>query len=126
MATIDEDAALDRMLDTLERWLASEVVPNVLELEHADEYPTEMVEQMREFGLFGATIPTEYGGLGLVGRGLRRASSAAISEVWMSLTGVLNSHLMMAAAHAPLRHRRSSARTFLPQWRLASCAAGWR
>ena len=53
MATIDEDAALDRMLDTLERWLASEVVPNVLDLEHADEYPRAMVEQMREFGLFG-------------------------------------------------------------------------
>ena len=46
--------------------------PNVLELEHADEYPTEMVEQMREFGLFGATIPTEYGGLGLSTVDLRR------------------------------------------------------
>ena len=34
------------------------------ELEHADRYPVEMVEQMREFGLFGATIPQEYGGLG--------------------------------------------------------------
>ena len=65
MATIDEDAAIDELLDTLERWLASDVVPNVLELEHADEYPREMVEQMREFGLFAATIPEEYGGLGL-------------------------------------------------------------
>ena len=55
MATIDDDA----MLDTLDRWLASEVVPNVLELEHADEYPREMVEQMREFGPFAATIPEE-------------------------------------------------------------------
>ncbi len=49
----------------LARWLERDVLPNVIELDHADEYPTAMVEQMREFGLFGATIPTEYGGLGL-------------------------------------------------------------
>src|SRR3954449_2087020 len=38
MAIIDDNAAIDALLDTLERWLASDVVPNVLELEHADEY----------------------------------------------------------------------------------------
>ena len=43
--------------DVLARWLERDVLPNVIELEHADAYPTEMVEQMREFGLFGATIP---------------------------------------------------------------------
>jgi alkylation response protein AidB-like acyl-CoA dehydrogenase len=59
VATIDDDAAIQPLLDTLERWLASDVVPNVLELEHADEYPRLMVEQMREFGLFAATIPDE-------------------------------------------------------------------
>lgn len=39
--------------------------PHVLRLEHADEYPFEWVEQMKEMGLFGATISAEYGGLGL-------------------------------------------------------------
>lgn len=42
--------------EVLRRRLANDVRPHVLRLEHADEYPTEMVEQMRAFGLFGATI----------------------------------------------------------------------
>jgi alkylation response protein AidB-like acyl-CoA dehydrogenase len=85
----------DDIIDTLRRWLRRDVLPGVLELEHADAYPTEFVEQMREFGLFGATIPQEYGGLGLSASTYSRIV-AAISEVWMSLTGVINSHLMMA------------------------------
>ena len=80
---------------TLDRWLERDVRPNVLALEHADEYPTAMVEQMRDFGLFGATIPAEFGGLGLPASDYAEIVTA-ISAVWMSLTGVLNSHLMMA------------------------------
>ena len=94
MASID-DAAIDTLLDTLERWLASDVVPNVLELEHADEYPHAMVEQMREFGLFAATIPEEHGGLGLGASHYVRIVEA-IARAWMSLTGVVNTHLMVA------------------------------
>ena len=89
------DAAdLEDFSGILAKWLESDVRPNVLELEHADAYPTEMVEQMRAFGLFGATIPQEYGGLGL-GAAAYAEIVTMISEVWMSLTGVLNSHLMM-------------------------------
>jgi alkylation response protein AidB-like acyl-CoA dehydrogenase len=54
-----------------------------------------MVEQMRAFGLFGATIPQEFGGLGYPAS-VYAEIVEMISEVWMSLTGVLNSHLMMA------------------------------
>ena len=79
----------------LARWLERDVLPHVIELEHADAYPTEMVEQMREFGLFGATIPAGYGGLGL-STSTYAEIVTQISAVWMSLTGVLNSHLMMA------------------------------
>jgi alkylation response protein AidB-like acyl-CoA dehydrogenase len=85
----------DEFQRVLARWLERDVLPNVIELEHADAYPTEMVEQMREFGLFGATIPTEYGGLGLSTTAYAEIVTQ-ISAVWMSLTGVLNSHLMMA------------------------------
>jgi alkylation response protein AidB-like acyl-CoA dehydrogenase len=91
MTTSDDDA----MLATLDRWLADDVLPRVLELEHADEYPRAMVEQMREFGLFGATIPDEFGGLGLSATTYVRIVEA-ISRVWMSLTGVINTHLMLA------------------------------
>ncbi len=91
MATTDEDA----MLETLQVWLDHEVTPRVLELEHADEYPHAMVEQMRGFGLFGATIPVEFGGLGLSATTYSRIVEA-ISRAWMSLTGVINTHLMVA------------------------------
>src|ERR1700722_19053568 len=90
-----DDQETEALLDVIKKWLVKDVEPNILEFEHADRYPTEMVEQMREFGLFGATIPQEYGGLGLsVSRYARIVE--LISGVWMSLTGVLNSHLMMA------------------------------
>ena len=70
-------------------------MPHVLELEHADEYPHAMVEQMREFGLFAATIPEEYGGLGLGASAYVRIVET-IARAWMSLTGVVNTHLMVA------------------------------
>ena len=53
------------ILDSLDKWLEKDVRPHASELEHRDEYPHEMVEQMRTLGLFGATIGTEWGGLGL-------------------------------------------------------------
>ena len=46
-----------QILDTINKWLDRDVRDQVLELEHADAYPHEMVEQMKEMGLFGATIP---------------------------------------------------------------------
>lgn len=90
---VDQEA--EAYLDVIRKWLIKDVEPNVLALEHADKYPTEMVEQMREFGLFGATIPQEFCGLGLCVSTYARIVET-ISATWMSLTGVLNSHLMMA------------------------------
>ena len=84
-----------QLLEVLDRWLQREVAVQVNRLEHADEYPVEFVEQMREFGLFGATVPVEYEGMGLSALEYS-AAVELISTVWMSLTGVLNSHLMMA------------------------------
>ena len=84
-----------RSLDAIDRWLKREVEPHVMKLEHDDVWPAQMVEQMKELGLFGATISPEYGGLGLSAE-LYGRIVARISEVWMSLTGIFNSHLMMA------------------------------
>lgn len=83
------------ILDAIDRWLEREVEPHVMRLERDDVYPEAMVEQMKALGLFGATIAPEYGGLGLSARTYSRIV-ARISEVWMSLTGIFNSHLMMA------------------------------
>jgi alkylation response protein AidB-like acyl-CoA dehydrogenase len=83
------------LLDAIDRWLEKEVRPQVMQLEHDDIYPRAMVERMKEMGLFGAVLEPKWGGLGL------SASTYAkivmkISEVWMSLTGIFYSHLMMA------------------------------
>ncbi|MCY3620797.1 MAG: acyl-CoA dehydrogenase family protein [Gammaproteobacteria bacterium] len=86
-----------QLLGAIDRWLERDVRDKVMALERADEYPREMVAQMRELGLFGATIPAEYGGLGLPA-GTYAKIVTRISEVWMSLTGIFNSHLIMSKA----------------------------
>ena len=84
-----------QILEAIDRWLARDVAPHVMKLEHDDLWPVDMVEQMKTLGLFGATIDPQYGGLGLSAQLYARIVSR-ISEVWMSLTGIFNSHLMMA------------------------------
>jgi alkylation response protein AidB-like acyl-CoA dehydrogenase len=82
-------------LSAIDRWLEREVAPHAAKLEHEDVWPAAMVEGMKKLGLFGATISPQYGGLGL-SAGLYTLIVSRISEVWMSLTGIFNSHLMMA------------------------------
>jgi alkylation response protein AidB-like acyl-CoA dehydrogenase len=84
------------MIEAVERFLAREVAPVAHALEHADEWPTQIVARMREMGLFGCIIAPEYGGLGL-----STTTYATIIErmarVWMSVSGIINSHLIMAS-----------------------------
>src|SRR5208283_4100925 len=90
----DEDVMI---LDSVARFLEREVKPYVHALEHDDIYPREIVERMKELGLFGATISADYGGLGLT-TGTYAKIVEKVSTVWMSLAGIFNSHLIMAAA----------------------------
>ena len=90
----DEEAAL---LDTIDRWIEREVRPAVMHHDHNDIWPAELVDQMAEMGLFGATIGQEYGGLGLPATTYAKIV-ARISSYWMALTGIFNSHLIMAVA----------------------------
>ena len=90
----DDEAQL---LATIDRWVEKEVAPIAKEYDHADRYPTETVEQMKELGLFGATISPEYGGLGLPARTYAKIVMR-ISRDWMAVTGIFNSHLMLALA----------------------------
>ncbi|HSA90427.1 MAG TPA: acyl-CoA dehydrogenase family protein [Burkholderiales bacterium] len=85
----------NQILAAVDRWLEREVAPHAAKLEHDDVWPAAMVEGMQKLGLFGATIGPQYGGLGL-SAGLYTQIVSRISEVWMSLTGIFNSHLMMA------------------------------
>ena len=92
-----ERAQIDaQVLDAIDRWVEGEVRPIAMEYDKADKYPEELVEQMKELGLFGATIGTEYGGLGLSARTYSKIV-ARICEVWMAPSGIFNSHLIMAS-----------------------------
>ena len=87
--TTDQD-----ILATIHRFVEQDVIPSASEFEHKDEYPQAMVDTMKQLGLFGATIPAEYGGLGLSFTTYARIIEE-LSRGWMSLSGVINSHLIM-------------------------------
>ena len=103
-----------QLLDTVQKWLDRDVRGKVLEMDHGDIYPHEMVEQMKELGLFGATIGQEYGGLGLPA-GTYAKIVTLVAEVWMSLSGIFNSHLIMAAAVERFGTEEQK-RTYLPRF----------
>ncbi|MDP9824142.1 acyl-CoA dehydrogenase family protein [Nocardioides massiliensis] len=89
------------ILKTVRQFVEAKVMPVATELEHADEYPTEIVEGLKELGLFGLMIPEEYGGLGesLLTYAL---CVEEIARGWMSVSGVINTHFIVA--HMLLKH----------------------
>jgi len=93
--TTDKDIE-QQVLTTIDKWVEKELRPIAREFDQADQYPTELVEQMKALGLFGATIDEQYGGLGLSASTYAKIVSR-ICEVWMAPSGIFNSHLIMAS-----------------------------
>jgi alkylation response protein AidB-like acyl-CoA dehydrogenase len=90
-----DDEVRREIIETVRRFVAKEVTPAAPELERDDRFPDHIVGRMRELGLFGVTIPEEYGGLGLD----LLTYIGVIEELaygWMSLTGIVNTHTMLA------------------------------
>ena len=111
-----------QILDAVNKFLVREVEPHVMALEHADEYPADMVEGMKELGLFGSIIPEEYGGLGLNVTTYAKIVER-VTESWMSLSGIFNSHLIMA--NAVMRFgTEEQKRTWLPQFATGDVRGG--
>src|SRR5215831_9366921 len=83
------------ILATVRAFVDKEIIPNAQKLEHADAYPAEIVEGMREMGLFGLTIDEEYGGLG---ESLLTYALVVeeLSRGWMSVSGIVNTHFIVA------------------------------
>ena len=81
------------MIEMVREFVEKSVIPVADEMEHSDEYPEAIVEQMKEMGLFGITVPEEYGGIGesLMTYAL---TVVELARGWMSLSGVLNTHFM--------------------------------
>ncbi|WP_110207932.1 acyl-CoA dehydrogenase family protein [Nocardioides daejeonensis] len=85
----------EEILKTVRQFVDEKIIPVAQELEHADEYPTEIVEGLKELGIFGIMIPEEYGGLGesLLTYAL---CVEEIARGWMSVSGVINTHFIVA------------------------------
>src|ERR1044071_8061650 len=83
------------ILGAVRQFVEKEIIPVATELEHADEYPTEIVEGLKELGVFGLMIPEEYGGLG---ESLLTYALVVeqIARGWMSVSGVINTHFIVA------------------------------
>src|ERR687896_537993 len=81
------------IVETVRDFVEKEVIPVADEMEHRDEFPEEIVEKMKELGLFGLNVPEEYDGIG------ENLTTYALTVVelargWMSLSGILNTHFM--------------------------------
>jgi alkylation response protein AidB-like acyl-CoA dehydrogenase len=85
----------EAILATVREFVDKEIIPRAQRLEHDDAYPTEIVEGMREMGLFGLTIPEEHGGLG---ESLLTYALVVeeLSRGWMSVSGIVNTHFIVA------------------------------
>ena len=83
------------ILAAVHDFVEKEIVPNAQALEHADEYPADIVEGMKDMGIFGLMIPEEYGGLGesLLTYAL---TVEEIARGWMSVSGIVNTHFIVA------------------------------
>jgi alkylation response protein AidB-like acyl-CoA dehydrogenase len=83
------------LIKLVREFVDEQIIPVAQELEHADEYPTEIVEGMKEMGIFGLMIPEEYGGLGesLLTYAL---CVEEIARGWMSVSGIINTHFIVA------------------------------
>ena len=101
------------ILATVHDFVEKEILPVATELEHADEYPEKIVEGMKQLGLFGLTIPEEYGGL----RESLLTYALVVEEIargWMSVSGIINTHFIVA--HMIARHGTDEQKDyFLPK-----------
>src|SRR6478752_4506174 len=89
------------ILKAVRTFVEERILPVATELEHADEYPQEIVDGLKELGIFGLTIPEEYDGLGesLLTYAL---CVEEIARGWMSVSGVINTHFIVA--HMLMQH----------------------
>jgi alkylation response protein AidB-like acyl-CoA dehydrogenase len=86
----DEQKAISEMV---RQFVDNEVLPITEEHDHEDKFPDDVVEQMKELGLFGVTIPEEYGGMGL---DLTTYAMIVeeLSRGWISVSGIVNTHFI--------------------------------
>lgn len=93
MIELSEDQ--EAVVQAVREFVEQEVFPIADEMEHKDEFPEKIVEQLKEMGMFGLTIPEEHGGAGMDVMTYALVV-AELSRGWMSISGILNTHFMAA------------------------------
>ena len=93
MIGLELDDEQKAIIETVRDFVDNEVIPVADDMEHRDEYPEKIVGQMKEMGLFGVTVPEEFGGLGQP-LTIYALIVAELSRGWMSLSGIMNTHFM--------------------------------
>ena len=106
------DADRQMVIAEVRRFVEREVIPVARELEHSDSYPFDLIDKLKQLGVFSATIPEAYGGLGFDFVTYVQIVEE-LARGWMSLAGIVNTHVLVAymiAAHGSEEQRRR----FLP------------
>src|SRR5881628_3861418 len=86
----DEQRAI---IEMVRQFADEQIIPNAEHFDHEDAFPEDIVEQMKELGLFGVTIPEEYGGMGLDLTTYVMVVEE-LSRGWISISGVINTHFI--------------------------------
>ncbi|MCC6755382.1 MAG: acyl-CoA dehydrogenase family protein [Solirubrobacterales bacterium] len=81
------------IIEMVRQFVDEQIIPNAEEYDHEDKFPEPIVEQMKELGLFGVTIPEEYGGMGL-DLSTYELIVEELSRGWISISGVVNTHFI--------------------------------
>src|ERR1051325_9797026 len=90
---IDKSDEQKAICEMVRQFVDEQIIPNAEHYDHADEFPAPIVDQMKELGLFGVTIPEEDGGMG---RDLTTYTMIVeeLSRGWISISGVVNTHFI--------------------------------
>src|SRR5436305_13372022 len=81
------------IIEMVRQFADEQIIPNAEHFDHEDAFPEDIVEQMKELGLFGVTIPEEYGGMGL-DLATYVMIVEELSRGWVSISGVINTHFI--------------------------------
>jgi alkylation response protein AidB-like acyl-CoA dehydrogenase len=92
-AVIEKTDEQQAICEMVRQFADEQIIPNAERYDHEDSFPDPIVEQMKELGLFGVTIPEEYGGMGL---DLTTYAMIVeeLSRGWISISGVVNTHFI--------------------------------
>src|SRR5881398_726525 len=91
--TLDKTDEQRAICDMVRQFADEQIIPNAEHFDHEDAFPEDIVEQMKELGLFGVTIPEEYGGMGL-DLTTYVMIVEELSRGWISISGVINTHFI--------------------------------